>query len=388
MSGRTNGNANGNGSSRSPLFSPYRLGPLVLSNRLVMAPMTRSRADALGVPGALAATYYAQRATAGLIITEAAHVRPDGIGCPGTPGIHSDEQTDGWRRVTDAVHAAGGRIFMQIWHAGRLSHPSIQPDGRRHVAPSALAAEGTLFTTEGRQPYLTPRALETAEIPGLVDAFADAARRARRAGFDGMDIHGANGYLIDQFLRDGSNQRTDAYGGSIAGRARFLLEVVEAVAGVWGVDRVGVRLSPLSEHNSMRDRDPFGLFVYVAAELHRQGVAYLHTIEPGPGHPSATPAGCRLLGAMRREFAGCMIVDGGRDRSSATSALLGSEADLVALATPFIANPDLVDRLRHGLPLAFADPATFYSGGFRGYTDYTSYTRRPGRPAPSRKSTA
>ena len=384
MTGSANGN--GNGRSHSPLFTPYRLGPLVLSNRLVMAPMTRGRADARGVPGSLAATYYAQRATSGLIITEAAHVSPDGIGFPGTPGIHSEEQVEGWREVTRAVHAAGGRIFMQIWHVGRMSHPSIQPGRRLPVAPSAIPAQGTLFTTEGRQPHVTPRALETAEITRLVDAFADAARRARDAGFDGVDIHGANGYLIDQFLRDGSNQRTDAYGGSIAGRARFLLEVVEAVTGVWGLDRVGVRLSPLSDYNSMQDRDPFGLFVHVATELHRLGIAYLHAIEPGPGHPLATSAGCRVLEGMRREFAGCLIVDGGRDRSSAESALLGSEADLVALATPFIANPDLVDRLRHGLPLAFADPATFYSGGSRGYTDYPSHVRRPGRPAASRKS--
>ena len=359
------------------LFSPVPLGRLVLPNRIVMAPMTRSRADLDCVPTSPVATYYAQRATAGLIITEAAHVAPEGVGYPGTPGIHTDQQVAGWREVTRAVHAKGGRIFVQFWHVGRVSHPCMQPEEKLPIAPSAIAAEGQLFTCRGRLPFVTPRALETEEIPGVVAQFERAARLARQAGFDGVDLHAGNGYLIDQFLRDGANQRADRYGGSIGNRARFLMEVTEAVAGVWGMDAVGVRLSPMNPYNSMRDSAPAEMFSHVATALNRLGIAYLHVAEPGPGHPQATAAGLQLVRALRAAFEGCLLVDGGCDRVSAEHALTTIGADLVALATPFIANPDLVERLSSNLPLAPADPATFYAGGTRGLTDYPSYQSAP-----------
>ena len=359
------------GSTR--LFSPVRLGALLLPNRVVMAPMTRSRASAEGVPGPLAATYYAQRASAGLIVSEAAHVAPRGIGYPGTPGIHTERQAAGWRGVTEAVHEHGGRIFLQLWHVGRISHPCMQPNGELPVAPSAIAARGQIFTICGMQPFVTPRPLETAEIGRLVEQFARAAQMAKAAGFDGVDIHAANGYLIDQFLRDGSNIRNDRYGGSIENRARLLLEIVEAVIGEWGGDRVGVRLSPLSPYNSMSDTDPLATSAHVAASLRRLRVGYLHVAEPGPGHPLATPMGCRLLQAVRGAFPGMFVVDGGRDRPSAEAAIAAANADLVALATPFISNPDLLDRLLRGLPLNAPDPETFYTGGEHGYTDYPIY---------------
>ena len=343
-----------------------------------MAPMTRSRAGADGVPSALAATYYAQRATAGLIISEAAYVAPEGIGYPCTPGIHSDRQLAAWRHVTRAVHSAGGRIFLQLWHVGRVSHPCMQPSRELPVAPSAIPPEGQLFTSTGMQRFVTPRRLETSEIRNVVDQFAQAAQRAKDAGFDGVDLHAANGYLIDQFLRDGSNRRVDRYGGSVFNRARFLLEVVEAVAAHWEANRIGVRVSPLNPYNSMRDSDPLATFSYVASTLNDFGVGYLHVAEHVPGHPMATPAGRRLLTILRGKFSRTLIVDGGRDRRSAEAALNAVDADLVALATPFIANPDLVDRLARGVPLTVPDPQTFYQGGQRGYTDYPTYTSHPG----------
>jgi N-ethylmaleimide reductase len=367
-------------SRTGPLFAPLRLGALTLPNRVVMAPMTRSRAAGDGTPGLLAPTYYAQRASAGLIISEAAHIDPHGVGYPNTPGIHNERHVAGWRNVIRAVHGEGGRIFLQLWHVGRISHPSVQPDGGAPIAPSPMAAEGELFTASGMRPFVTPRALGIQEIPGVVEQFARAAQLARDAGCDGVDIHAANGYLIDQFLRSGSNCRSDAYGGSVANRARFLLEVVEAVTGVWGPERVGVRLSPLSPYNSMSDSDPMETFTYVGRALHRLGIGYLHIAEPGPGHPMSTPAGCQLLAALRSAFSACFVVDGGRDRVSAEAALAAANADLVALATPFIANPDLVERLARGVPLAVADPKTFYAGGARGYTDYPKYVACAGLP--------
>ena len=355
------------------LLSPVRLGPLLLPNRIVMAPMTRSRAGRKRVPTPLTAIYYAQRASAGLIITEATHVAPNGVGYPDTPGIHTSEQTRAWRAVTEAVHAKGGRIFVQLWHVGRVSHPSMQPDNELPVAPSAMAPLGQVFTDHGMREYVTPRALSVPEIGQLVQDFAVAAKLALQAGFDGVDLHAANGYLLDQFLRDGSNQRTDQYGGSIRNRARFLLEVVEAVSGVWGMDRVGVRLSPLNRYNTMHDSDPLGLSSYLASVLGHMNIGYLHVSEPGPGHPNASLAGCELLRVIRERFAGCLIVDGGRDRVSAEAAVSVAGADLVALATPFIANPDLVERLARELTLAIPDPDTFYTAGERGYTDYPTY---------------
>ena len=253
--------------SESDLFAPFQLGPLLLPNRVVMAPMTRNRAGAGNVPTALNADYYGQRAAAGLIVTEATQVSPEGVGYPGTPGIHTDAQVEGWRRVTDAVHRAGGRIFLQLWHVGRISHPSLQPGGALPVAPSAIAAEGQVFTHSGLQPFVVPRPLETREIAGVVAQFEAGARHALAAGFDGVELHAANGYLIDQFLRDGTNRRTDRYGGSLENRTRFLREVVEAVAAVWDPERVGVRLSPWSDFNSMHDSDPPAIFGYVARAL-------------------------------------------------------------------------------------------------------------------------
>jgi N-ethylmaleimide reductase len=367
---------NGNGRQTSGLFSPVQLGPHLLPNRIVMAPMSRRRADGHGVPGPLTATYYAQRATAGLIVTEAAHVSPEGMGPPGSPGMHTEDQAIGWRRVTRAVHAAGGRIFLQLWHVGRISHPSMQPQGQVPVAPSAIRAEVEVVTPQGKQQPVTPRPLREEEIAELVEAFGRAARLAHEAEFDGVDIHAGNGYLIDQFLRDGANQRTDAYGGSADNRARFLLEITRAVALVWGPERIGVRISPLSSHNGMRDSDPFATFTYVAKALAQRGVGYLHVVEHGVDHPRSTPLGLRMLQELRSIFRGRLAVDGGLSGASAERALTGIGADLVALATPFIANPDLVDRLAWRLPLASPDPTTFYVGGERGYVDYPISGRR------------
>ncbi|MBE0617871.1 MAG: alkene reductase, partial [Proteobacteria bacterium] len=261
--------------AESRLFAPFQLGPNALPNRIVMAPMTRNRAGEGCAPRELNATYYAQRASAGLIVTEASQVSPQGVGYPFTPGIHSSQQVAGWRLVTAAVHRAGGRIFLQLWHVGRISHPSLQPGGALPVAPSAVRPEGEGMTYEGPRPFVTPRALETGELPGLVGQFRDGARNAHEAGFDGVEIHAANGYLLDQFLRDGTNHRADAYGGSVENRARLLLEVVEAVAGVWGADRVGVRISPLNAFNSMADTDPDATFTHVARALRPFGLGYL-----------------------------------------------------------------------------------------------------------------
>jgi len=351
----------------SDLFSPFQLGPLLLPNRIVMAPMTRNRAGAGNVPTALNAEYYEQRAAAGLITSEASQVSPQGVGYPGTPGIHTDAQVEGWRRVTAAVHRAGGRIFLQLWHVGRISHPSLQPDGALPVAPSAIAAAGEAFTGGGPQPFVVPRALEVAEVAGVVAQFEDGARRALAAGFDGVEIHGANGYLIDQFLRDGANHRSDRYGGSMANRARFLLEVTEAVAGVWGAKRVGVRLSPWSDFNDMRDSDPPATFGHAARALAPFGVAYLHVVEPVAGPPAgAVP----LAPALKAAFGGPLMANGGYTGPLAKAALARGEADLVSFAASFLANPDLPARLARGAPLNAPDAATFYGGDQRGYTDY------------------
>jgi len=354
------------------LFSPVTLGALRLANRIVMAPMTRSRAGADRVPSPLAPAYYGQRASAGLIITEATQVSGEAAGYPCTPGIYSADQVSSWRRVVEAVHARGGQVVLQLWHAGRVCHPSSM-DGRLPVGPSAVAPSGEIFTPLGRRPFVAPRALAGGEIQGLIAEFAEAARLARDAGFDGVDIHGANGYLIDQFLRDGSNQRTDRYGGPPSNRVRLLREITEAVCGVWGSDRVGVRLSPLHAENDMRDSDPAATFAHAARALESIGVAYLHVVEPGPGHPKSTAEGQSLVRLLRRMFSGALIVDGGKDRYSADAALAATDAELVSFATPFIANPDLVERLARDLPLSSPDPTTFYTGGSRGYADYPPY---------------
>jgi N-ethylmaleimide reductase len=354
------------------VFSPYRLGDLALANRMVMAPMTRSRAVDGNVPSPLAPTYYAQRASAALIVTEATQVSPQGVGYIRTPGIHSDAQVAGWRKVTDAVHTAGGKIFLQLWHVGRISHPDFH-GGALPVAPSAIAADGEVFTTRGRTRMVVPRALEASELPGIVAQFARGARNAKAAGFDGVELHGANGYLLDQFLRDGSNARTDQYGGSIRNRARFPLEVTEAVVGVLGADRVGYKISPNGSFNSMSDSDPIATFGYIAAELNRLHLAHLHVTE-GVSGPMAPPPGTALAAPiLRRKFSGALILNGGYDAHSAEAAIAGSQADLIAFGVPFLANPDLPLRYAKHAPLNAPDPATFYAGEAKGYTDYPEF---------------
>jgi N-ethylmaleimide reductase len=349
------------------LFSSYRLGELELKNRMVLSPMTRSRAIGENVPNPLAATYYVQRASAGLIITEATQVSPQGVGYIRTPGLHSPAQVTGWRKVTDAVHQAGGTIFAQLWHVGRVSHPDFH-NGALPVAPSALEVAGEAFTTDGRVKIVTPRALELHELPGIVAQFQTAAENAKAAGFDGVELHGANGYLLDQFLRDGSNRRADAYGGSVRNRARFPLEVAEAVIGVWGSQRVGYKLSPYFAGYSMSDSNPIETFSYVADQLNRLGVGYLHVTEPIAG---PAPAGTvRVTPLLRDKFDGAMVVNGGYDAHSGDAAIARGEADLVAFGVPFLANPDLPARYRKNEMLNPADQATFYAGEEKGYIDY------------------
>jgi N-ethylmaleimide reductase len=345
------------------LFSSYRLGDLALASRIVMAPMTRSRALDGNVPNPLAAIYYAQRASAGLIVTEATQVSPQGQGYIRTPGIHSAAQVAGWQKITDAVHHAGGKIFLQLWHVGRISHPDFQ-DGALPVAPSAVAAEGTVFTAQGPKPMVTPRALALTEIPGVVAQFRTGAENARKAGFDGVEIHGANGYLLDQFTRDGTNRRTDAYGGSIENRVRFPLEVVDAVVGVWGPGRVGYRISPNGAFNSMSDSNPEQTFSHLVDELNKRGIAYLHVVDP------VADGAKRLTPALRKIFDQTTIVNGGFDLAAANAAIGRGETDLVAFGVPYLANPDLPARLRAGAALNKPDQATFYTGEDNGYVDY------------------
>jgi N-ethylmaleimide reductase len=352
------------------LFSPFHLGPLALPNRIVMAPMTRNRAGAGNAPTALNAAYYAQRASAGLIVAEASQVSAQGLGYPGTPGIHSDEQVAGWRLVTDAVHAAGGRIVLQLWHVGRISHPSLQPDGALPVAPSAIAPAGQAWTLEGMKPYVVPRALETGELAGIVAQYRQGAANAKAAGFDGVEVHAAHGFLLDQFLRDSTNKRSDAYGGSAANRARLLIEVMEAVADVWGAARVGVHLSPTNlAFNDIADSDPAATFSTVVRALDRLGLGYLHLVEPGPADPVGP--GPRLDAAFFRPlWRTALIANKAYDLARADVALRDGSADLISFATLYIANPDLPERLRRGAPLNAADRKTFYGGSAKGYTDY------------------
>lgn len=351
------------------LFSPVRLGPYALPNRIVMAPMTRNRAGPGETPTALMATYYAQRASAGLIVTEGTQITPEGQGYPGTPGIHSPAQVAGWRAVVDAVHARGGKIFCQLWHVGRVSHPLLQPGGALPVAPSALAPAGKLWTLEGMRPFETPRALATEEIARLLADYRTAAANARAAGFDGVEVHAANGYLIDQFLRSSTNRRTDRYGGSIENRTRLLLEVTQALIAEFGAARVGVRLSPTNPFNDIADEHPAALFGHAAAALDRLDLAYLHIVEPGPDDPIAQ--GERPDGPFfRARWRGRLILNKGYDARRASAAIADGVADLVAFATLFLANPDLPERLRRGGPFNPPDRPTFYGGGEKGYTDY------------------
>lgn len=354
------------------LTTPVRLGPYELSNRIVMAPLTRNRAGAGNVPQAMNVEYYSQRASAGLIITEASQISPQGVGYPNTPGIHSKEQVEGWKNVTEAVHQQGGHIFLQLWHVGRISHPSLQTNGALPVAPSAIRPDGDAYTYQGLQPMVTPRALDIAEIPGIIEQYRHAARNAVEAGFDGVEIHGANGYLLDQFLRDGTNHRTDAYGGSVANRARLLMEVTEAVSEVWGAERVGVRISPVHAFNSMSDSQPNFTFGYVAEELNQFGLAYLHVVESRYGDGAYPVRSGQLFDEqmLRDAFHGTYMANAGYDRSRAFSALNSGEADLISFGSPFIANPDLPLRLELNAPLNVPDVSTFYGGNEKGYTDY------------------
>ena len=360
----------------SPLLQPARFGDLELANRVVMAPLTRSRASRDHVIQPISTEYYRQRATAGLIVTEATNISPQGVGYAFTPSIHSNTQVAAWRPVTDAVHAAGGRIVLQLWHVGRISHPDLQPGGALPVAPSAIRPRGEAFTEDGFKPHVTPRALETDELSGIVEQYRHAAQNAKRAGFDGVEVHAANGYLLHQFLSDGTNRRTDAYGGSIENRARLLMEVVEAVAGVWGASRVGVRLSPNTDFGDIADSDPRALYSYVVKALNRFGLAYLHVVEGFPGAAGSVPAAFDL-DVLRPLFAGAYVVNGGYTRQRGIDVMSAGLADAVAYGRPFIANPDLVRRFDLDAPLNEPDPSTFYGGDAHGYTDYPFLPEAP-----------
>lgn len=350
------------------LFSQYELGSIKLSNRMVMAPMTRCRAVLGNVPNPLAITYYVQRSQAGLIITEGSQVSPQGVGYIRTPGIYSLEQVEGWREVTDAVHQAGGKIFLQLWHVGRVSHPDFL-NGELPVAPSALPVESEVHTPLGKKKIETPRALELDEIPNVINQFRRGAENAKVAGFDGVELHGANGYLLDQFLRDGSNRRTDQYGGSLQNRARFPLEVTKAVTDVWGADRVGYRISPHFQRHSMSDSNPRETFSYFAKELSNLKLGYLHMIER-VGEPVLVAPEARFASVIRKIFKGTFMLNGGYSAEKGNEAIRNGEADLVSYGSLFLANPDLPDRFKRNAPLNTPDVETFYAGEERGYIDY------------------
>lgn len=353
------------------LFNPITIGAMALRNRVVMAPLTRGRADAGAIPNAMMAQYYSQRADAGLIISEATAISPEGYGWRGAPGIWNEAQAEGWKQVTAAVHAKGGRMFLQLWHMGRISHPDFQ-DGKLPVAPSAIAAVGQSHTPLGKKDFVVPRALELEEIQALPATYAQAAKRAMSAGFDGVEIHGANGYLIDEFLRDGSNHRSDAYGGSIENRTRLLHEVAAAVVEAVGADRVGVRFSPMSPHNSMHDSNPIATFSYAARLMNGLGIAYLHVVEGLPGHRMHAP-GERVTPHIRKAFTRTLIANGGYDAPRGNAVIAAGEADAVSFGITYLANPDLLTRLREGHPLNAVDQEHLYTPGPVGYTDYPTY---------------
>lgn len=343
------------------LFDPIRIGDLELPNRIVMAPLTRCRASAGRVPNALMAEYYVQRASAGLILSEATSVTPMGVGYPNTPGIWSDEQVAGWANITKAVHAAGGRISLQLWHVGRISDPSYL-DGELPVAPSAIQPKGHVSLVRPITEFPTPRALETAEIAGIVEAYRQGAENAKKAGFDGVEIHGANGYLLDQFLQSSTNQRTDQYGGSLENRARLLLEVTDAAISVWGAGRVGVHLAPRADSHDMGDANRAETFTYVASELGKRGIAFICAREK--------EADDSLGPQLKKAFGGVYIANERFTKASANAAIARGDADAVAFGVPFIANPDLPARLAADAPLNEAHPETFYAEGAVGYLDY------------------
>lgn len=348
------------------IFQPYGLGEILLSNRLVMAPMTRNRADANGVVTPMMVTHYQQRASAGLIISESAPISPQAIGYPFTPGIFTSAQVQGWRKLTDAVHQAGGHIFVQLQHCGRISHPSFQPENTTPVSASALHPEGQAITYQGMQDYVTPRSLPMEEISDLIEQFRVAAKMAQKAGFDGIEVHGANGYIIDQFLRDGSNQRHDGYGGNIENRMRLLNEILDAVIGVWPATRVGVRLTPENTFNSMSDSDPQSHFAYILQKLSLRGLAYAHVLEGD----MMTKQKNVDYSALRSHYNGVYLANNGYDLELAQRAVESGHADLIAFGTAFLANPDLVRRYKENLPLNQPDYSTFYAGDEKGYNDY------------------
>jgi N-ethylmaleimide reductase len=359
------------------LLSELKLGNLTLKNRIIMAPLTRNRAAQPGnVPQELNATYYAQRATAGFILSEATQVSQQGQGYPGTPGIHSSEQVMGWQNVTKAVHDKGGKIFLQLWHVGRISHSSHQPDGKLPVAPSAIPAKNSGTYTADWQPteILTPRALEVSEIKDIVKDFKQAALNAKEANFDGVEVHMANGYLLDQFLQDGSNQRTDEYGGSVANRIKFPLEVLDTVIDVWGKDKVGIRLSPYGTFNDVSDSDPVNLFNQVIEELNKRGIVYINMIEPratsAGGDDNVNDKAVCTSDLFRDKFNGMFISSGGYKPETAEEALIENKADAIMFGRWFISNPDLPERIAKKAELNKYDRATFYGGDEKGYTDY------------------
>ena len=358
------------------LMSSEILGDVKVKNRIFMAPLTRMRAGNDGVPGELAAQYYSQRSSAGLIISEATQISEHGKGYPATPGIYSEAQRDAWKKITDSVHAAGGVIFLQLWHVGRISHTSHHPKDGLPVAPSAIKPSGKVYTASwGLEEYETPREISLSEIDALKASYVHAAKQAKLAGFDGVELHAANGYLLDQFLQDGSNHRTDAYGGSIENRCKLVLEILNDIIPVWGSGRVGIRLSPYGAFNDMQDSDPMKLFTHLIEKLNPLNLSYLHLIEPratsagGSDHIAEDAPSTGKL--FRKLFKGKVVLAGGFDKASAIAAIEQGEADAVAFGRIFISNPDLPKRFEHDLPLTPYDRATFYGGAEKGYTDYS-----------------
>ncbi|WP_029363846.1 alkene reductase [Herbaspirillum lusitanum] len=365
-------------SSSTDLFSPLNMGALSLANRIVMAPLTRSRMGSDGVPNELHARYYAQRASAGLIISEATNISAQARGYALTPGIWTEEQVAGWKLVTDAVHAAGGRIVCQLWHVGRFSHVDLQPGGAAPVAPSAIRAEGQTYTENGMMDVSMPRALETSEIPGIIEQYRHAATCAKRAGFDGVEVHSANSYLLDQFLRDSTNKRSDQYGGSIENRSRLTLEVTAAVVDVWGHDRVGIRLSPVTPDagNTPLDSQVMQTYGYLIEQLNRFQLAYMHFVEGATATSRVVPENVDL-DALRELFKGPFIGNNNYDLELAVNRRAEGKVDAVAFGRPFIANPDLVRRLQEGAELAIASRETYYGNGAKGYTDWPTLAGQP-----------
>lgn len=357
----------------NPLLQPYHTSALQLKNRLVMAPLTRRRAGAGEVPGPMNAEYYAQRSSAGLIIAEATQISPQGVGYMNTPGIHSEEQVEGWKLVTEAVHSEGGRIFLQLWHVGRVSHSLLQPDRALPVSASAIAGGGYMTTPKGKLPMEVPRALRLDELPGIIEDYRKAAANALAAGFDGVEIHAANSYLLDQFMHTSSNIRTDEYGGSIENRCRLTLEVTDAVCAEIGAERTGIRLAPSNHRHGMDDKDPIALFEYVIKELDKRGLAYLHLVEPLDSlekHPHMVQHVARHF---RKIYFGTLITAGDYTPETAKAALEEGIADLVAFGRLFISNPDLPARIQHNAPIVEPNPDTFYNPGPEGYVDYASW---------------